>query len=85
MSNIIVTHENVDAVFKVPGGGTIEVHIPGIELEIALPFEIDEEGITNFVYDLTVEGESITDYDLAPVAGESGVMEEGEFELIGTP
>ena len=66
-------------------GTPMEISISGVELVLELPFEITEEDVTNFVYDLTVEQEGLADYDLAPVAGDSGVMEEGEYELISAP
>ncbi|MFC1998526.1 DUF4382 domain-containing protein [Chloroflexota bacterium] len=69
----------VDAVFMIPGGGTLDINITTeIELVLELTFDITEEDLTNFVYDITVLNQSGT---LGTVPDDSGVMEEGEFVI----
>lgn len=67
---------NVEATLRDEvGGGIAEVQIPSEKLELVKPFEITEDKITKFVFDLTVvrKGQS-KEYNLLPVIAESGMI-----------
>jgi len=54
-----------------------------IALEIAIPFEITADALTNYVYDMTVDGSIVGGFDMTPVEEDSGP--DTPFQLISAP
>lgn len=53
-------------------GETIDIKLPGSKLHLDINFETSADLMTDFVYDVTVIATGSGEYNLKPVAGESG-------------
>lgn len=76
-SQVFVFVDNVTGILKATGA-TTEIKLPSSKLHLSIPFEVTEETVTSFTYDMTVfatgDGRNQR-YLLKPQIGESGASQ----------